>query len=58
MTDKECLELLRLLKKYAEECSAGGDITLVELADDLAMSMDPTTDEADQLRQEIAGLLL
>lgn len=56
MTDKQALELLRLLHAYVTEYGSFGsceDMRLSECAEDLAMSMDETTDEADQLRREI-----
>lgn len=53
MTDDEALQLLRLLHKYLETFNESSSIPVVELADDLAMGMDETTDEADRLRREI-----
>jgi hypothetical protein len=57
LTDKECVELLRLLHKYVSEYGDSADMTISEMAEDLAMSMDETTDEADQLRVEIVARL-
>lgn len=56
MTDKEALELLRLLHKYVTEYDPQV-MDLGSLAADLAMSMDETTDEADQLRRDIEALV-
>lgn len=56
MTDKDCLYLLRLLWEYVKEGSYE-DCSISELAEDLAMSMDETSEEADQLRQEICFVL-
>lgn len=57
MTDHEALELLRLLHKYVEAYGEGEDLPISELAGDLAMSMDVTTDEADNLRREIEAAI-
>lgn len=53
MTDNQCVELLRLLHKYVTEYNDCVDMPISEMAQDLAMSMDRTTVEADQLRREI-----
>lgn len=58
MTDYEALELLRLLHKYVFEEVPDHDMQISELASDLAMSMDMTTDEADNLRKEIEEALI
>jgi len=58
MTDKEILELLRLVYKYVSEYGDSQDMTISEMVEDLAMSMDETTDEADRLRVEIVGRLV
>jgi hypothetical protein len=57
MSDQEALELLRLLHKYVTKYGHVDDMPISELAADLAMSMDVTTDEADELRQDIEGIL-
>jgi DNA-binding transcriptional ArsR family regulator len=55
MTDEEAVKLLRLLHQYVMEYRDVllRHMTVSELAEDLAMSMDTTTDEADKLRREI-----
>lgn len=57
MTDAECEELLRLLHKYVTEYGSCSNMTVSEMAEDLAMSMDVTTDAADQYRREIEAIL-
>lgn len=57
VTDEECLAFLRLLHKYVTEYGDCADMQLSDLAEDLAMSMDHTTDEADRLRVEITTAL-
>jgi hypothetical protein len=52
MSDAEALALLRGLHTYVVEYG-GDDLRMSELAADLAMSMDVTSDEADSLRREI-----
>lgn len=56
MTDAECVELLRLLHKYLEEYGYSADSTVGDIAEDAAMSMSETTDEADELRRKIEAL--
>lgn len=51
--DRDSLNLLRLLDKYQKCFAPDLPQTVSALAEDLAMSMEPTSDEADQLRQEI-----
>lgn len=55
MTDEECVALLRLMHKYVTEFDSCTDMSISDMAEDLAMSMDVTTDEADMLRQEITA---
>lgn len=50
MTDAECEQLLELLAKYVSEYQEGEDMSITDLAGDLAMSMDPTTDKANEYR--------
>jgi len=52
MTDDEALQLLRLLWRYVRYAGdqPPDDIKISALTADLAMSMEPTTDEADYLR--------
>lgn len=57
MNDFEALALLRLLHKYVEEFGSSTNMTISELAEDLAMSMDETIDEADFLRAEIERMV-
>ena len=57
MTDQEALEFLRLLYKYVTEYSSCTDMHISEMAEDLAMSMDVTSNEADRLRREIEGIV-
>lgn len=59
MTDQEALELLRLIHLYVLGSSVGldPDFTIYDMAEDLAMSMDVTSDEADRLRREIEEAL-
>lgn len=54
MTDAQALELLRLLHVYVTLYD-NREMTISEVAEDLAMSMDVTTDEADRIRQVICG---
>lgn len=53
MTDREALELLRLIYKYADEYSEDITDSISDMVADLAMSMDVTSDEADALRAGI-----
>lgn len=59
--DNHAEELLRLLHLYVNDPDtlAGGveDIRISELAEDLAMSMDSTSDAADRYRREIEETL-
>ena len=57
MSDEEALQLLRLLWRYVRYAGdqPSDNITISELAEDLAMSMSPTPDEADELRVLIEG---
>lgn len=57
MSDQEALELLRLLAKYVTEYpeSSASAMSVADVAEDLAMSMDVTTTEADELRCTIEG---
>lgn len=57
MTDHEALTLLQLLAKYVTEYDSCADMKISEMAEDLAMSMDVTTEEADELRRTIEGAL-
>lgn len=58
MTDAQATELLRLLHAYVTEYgSCSNDVTISDVAEDLAMSMDETSDEADRLRRDIEGAL-
>jgi len=50
MTDDEAVVLMRLLYRYVYAYGGSVEMTIQEMADDLAMSMDVTTDEADELR--------
>lgn len=57
MNDEECIKLLRLLLKYFEEYTESDtSMTVANLAEDLAMSMDITTDEADHIRVRLEEL--
>jgi hypothetical protein len=53
VADAEALQLLRLIKKYADEYGIEEGMTVSELVDDLAMSMDNTSDEADEIRRQL-----
>lgn len=59
--DNHAEELLRLLHLYVHDFDtlSGGieDLRISELAEDLAMSMDETTDAADRYRREIEETL-
>lgn len=56
MNDQKCLELLRLLNQYFEEYTEyEPSMTVSELVDDIAMSMDITSDEADHYRQQMGN---
>lgn len=57
MDDREVLELLRLLHKYIVAYSPDIPQTIPALAEDLAMSLDHTSVEADQMRADIEGLV-
>jgi hypothetical protein len=57
MSDAECLQALKLLHKYVTEYDSCANMSLTDYAEDLAMSMDETTDEADNLRREIESVL-
>jgi len=59
MTDSECEELLRLLHKYVFEYDPpASNMRLSDMIEDLAMSMDHTTDKADQYRREMEEALI
>lgn len=51
MTDAQARELLRLLALYVTEYESCADMRLSEMASDLAISMDATTDEDDANRR-------
>lgn len=53
MDDNEAMQLLRLLYKYHEEHAIDPDDSIGDLVEDLAMSMDNTSDEAEKIRREI-----
>lgn len=55
MDDTEAMQLLRLLHKYVTDHDIRTDDTIADVADDLAMSMDVTTDEADNIRKELGN---
>lgn len=60
MTDEQAMTLLRLLHQYVIEYpdGAGGrDLSVMEVAEDLARSMDEHSTEAQQLRTEIHGAM-
>jgi hypothetical protein len=57
MTDQECVDMLRLLHSYVVEYGSSADMKISEMAEDLAMSMDVTTNEADRLRRWIEEAL-
>jgi len=57
VTDREALDLLRLLHQYIVEFQPDIPVTIPALAEDLAMLMDVTSDEADQLRRDIEEIL-
>ncbi len=60
MSDREALDLLRLLYRYVRYAGdqPGDDIKISELADDLHMSLDESSVEADQLCTEIKECVL
>lgn len=51
--DRDALNLLKLLHKYQESFAPDLPQTIPALAEDLAQSMDVTTDYADQLSREV-----
>lgn len=53
MDDHESRELLRRLHKYVMYYAPDVPQTIPALAEDLAMSMNVTTDEDDRMRREI-----
>lgn len=57
-TDADAIAMLRLIRKYVANYAPDIPQTLDALVEDLAMSMDVTTDEADAIRQEIGATLL
>lgn len=58
LDDTQARELLRLLHVYVVENAADmHDMSISELAEDLAMSLDVTTDEDDMRRREIEEAL-
>lgn len=57
MTDAQTLSLLRKLHHYVSEFGSCSDMKLSEVAEDIAMSMEVTTDEADRLRVEICKIV-
>lgn len=57
MTDYEALQLLTLLHQYVTEYAPDIPQTISALAEDLAMSMDRTSDAADELRQQIEAAI-
>lgn len=61
ISDIEAEQLLVLIDKAVDpETGDGypGDITLESFVEDLAMSMDPTTDNADRARANIQANLI
>lgn len=57
-TDKNAEELLILLEAYVTEYESCADMKISEVAEDLAMSMDVTTDRADSALRNIEGVVL
>lgn len=59
MTDRECLELLRLLHKYVTEYpeSASTALSVLDVTEDLISSQDDYSPEAEQLHDEIVAVL-
>lgn len=53
MDDNESRQLLTLLHKYVEAYTPDLPQTIPALAEDLAMGMNPTTNEDDRMRVEI-----
>jgi hypothetical protein len=53
MTDENAKKLLQLLNGYLNDHHDGDhkETTIADLVDDLAMSMDHTDDESDQIRR-------
>lgn len=58
MTEAQVEALLANLCQYVETYPTDESMTILELADDLAMSMTPTTDLADRMRQRIEAALI
>jgi O-phosphoseryl-tRNA(Cys) synthetase len=56
MTDNEALRLMRLLAQYMRLYSEGEDMTVTELAEDLATSDTSGLDEIQDLNIEIKNL--
>jgi len=52
-TDAHSRQLLRLLDQYQEEFAPDLPQTIPALAEDLAMSLDETSNEDDKMRQDI-----
>jgi hypothetical protein len=59
MDDQNAMFLLRGLHAYVMDYPGAGldHMTVADVAEDLAMSMDVTTHEADRMRREIASML-
>jgi hypothetical protein len=57
MDDAQSRELLRLLYTYVEEFGLDAEDSISDLASDLAMSLDVTTDEDDMRRRYIERAL-
>jgi hypothetical protein len=59
MDDRQSRELLRLLHMYVQAYAADmHDMSITELAGDLAMSLNTTTDEDDRMRRYIEEALV
>jgi hypothetical protein len=56
VTDEEFMQLLRLIKKYSDQEGAiDNETTVSDLVDDVAMGMNPTPNEADEIRRELGN---
>lgn len=53
MDDHDSEQLLLLLDKYVSAYDTSADMTIEDLTEDLAMSMDVTSDRADSARANI-----
>jgi len=55
-TDSDSRQMLHLLHRYCEEFWPDIPVTIPALAEDLAMSLDETSDEDDRAYREIEQL--